>query len=776
MPKRRFCAAPQDDIPNFEWSAAEANSILTDSSPMNLEDREILQASRETQWVPTGMPNSEDMWLEAGMSARSEDIPLVLDACCSKNGVEFVVLALSFEDSRCLLYSDGTEVATLNTQSFDQLRDMQKSRSLMLEGLLMVRDLTKPTQADAIQRGAVTDIDINIYGYHEVSSDVASSLSLSGLFLQDPDYLAEDIAYENPQCLKLPAHHQGNRTDFRVNDVLAVSPAQDERSQSAQETVGLDYEVLLDRFARHDYLEQAKVDGRIATDLLPLGLAFLVQREALKSPSSHTLWEQQDGSDIDPTYQHVITGAKSREPQDTCGGILADDMGLGKTLMMLSAIAGSQIQAFNYAKSLTSPPGASSDPVIAAKSTLLVVPHTIRYTLNYHKYHGHSRNVDLVGLLSNDIVLTTYGTVAAEFKRKKSLLHQIKWYRIVLDEAHMIRNASTNQFRAVTALSGQIRWCLSGTPIQNSLEDLGSLVTFLRVPMLSEAAQFRRHITRQTNITKSCRQPDFESLRLLLGAVCLRRNKALLPVSRSEDLIHKIQFSWEDRIAYEQLGHAWRDALDMAVSGHKSKQAHQTVLEALLRMRIYCNNGDYLGDGSAGILSEPDELGSILQQQGGEACHLCSCDVSSFGHIEDSSSGTVTVCGHALCGDCFERYAEQLTKDRVCPVCGVQHALRIATTKVQPSYEPDNAGGFPPKLQALCVDIEHHMNESKSIVFSFWKKSLDIIGIMLTMKHIPHLRVDGALPFSQRKRVLHEFQGAGQGMVLLMTLGTGAIG
>ena len=76
------------------------------------------------------------------------------------------------------------------------------------------------------------------------------------------------------------------------------------------------------------------------------------------------------------SYQHIITGAKSRDPQDTCGGILADDMGLGKSLMMLSAIAGSIAQAFDYAKSLTSLPGISSDPIIAARSTLLVVPST----------------------------------------------------------------------------------------------------------------------------------------------------------------------------------------------------------------------------------------------------------------------------------------------------------------------------------------------------------------------------------------------------------------
>ena len=112
---------------------------------------------------------------------------------------------------------------------------------------------------------------------------------------------------------------------------------------------------------------------------------------------------------------------------------------------------------------------------------------------------------------------------------------------------HMIRNASTNQYRAVTALHGLIRLVSDRTSIQNSLEDLGSLITYLRLPMLSEAAQFRRHIIRRTGVTLSNQQPNFENLRLLLGAVCLRRNKTILPISQSDDLFHTIEFSWSQK-------------------------------------------------------------------------------------------------------------------------------------------------------------------------------------------------------------------------------------
>ena len=68
------------------------------------------------------------------------------------------------------------------------------------------------------------------------------------------------------------------------------------------------------------------------------------------------------------------------------------------------------------------------------------------------------------------------------------------------------------------------------------------------------------------------------------------------------------------------------------------------------------------------------------------------------------------------------------------------------------------------------------MSKRASIVFSFWKTSIDMVDAMLDRKGIPHLRVDGSVPFGQRKFVLKQFQESDQGMVLLMTFGVGAVG
>ena len=189
------------------------------------------------------------------------------------DGRDFVVLALSFEDSRCVLRSHtNSEIATLNTKTFDHLQGVQKSRELELEGVFPVEDISSLTcQAGVVSRGLVTTVGLNVYGIPEVSDDVAKELSRNGLFLQDPDYVSEGATYENPQCLKLPAHAMPwQRQDAGLNDEGARNDflVHDSDSAAIQEDIGLNFDVLLDRFSQHNHLAQAAVDGRIITPLL----------------------------------------------------------------------------------------------------------------------------------------------------------------------------------------------------------------------------------------------------------------------------------------------------------------------------------------------------------------------------------------------------------------------------------------------------------------------------------------------------------------------------
>src|SRR2546421_4056904 len=91
--------------------------------------------------------------------------------------------------------------------------------------------------------------------------------------------------------------------------------------------------------------------------------------------------------------------------------------------------------------------------------------------------------------------------------------------------AHYIRHQSTKQFRAVSTISAKYRWCLTGTPIQNSLEDLGALIKFLQVPLLDTTPAFRYYIV---SPIESGHPTGFLGFRLLLKSLCLRRTNDVL--------------------------------------------------------------------------------------------------------------------------------------------------------------------------------------------------------------------------------------------------------
>jgi SNF2 family DNA or RNA helicase len=153
------------------------------------------------------------------------------------------------------------------------------------------------------------------------------------------------------------------------------------------------------------------------------------------------------------------------------GGIIADEMGLGKTIMMIGTFISNILP-----------------------KTLIVLPvvlldqwyNQILKTTGHKAviYHGNNKkkyNFDKLMSSSTRIVITTYHTITIK-NHMVNILHQIKWNRIVFDEAHHLRNKNTAVFRGCQELNGDIRWLVSGTPIQNRKEDFYNLCACLKLP------------------------------------------------------------------------------------------------------------------------------------------------------------------------------------------------------------------------------------------------------------------------------------------------------
>ena len=151
------------------------------------------------------------------------------------------------------------------------------------------------------------------------------------------------------------------------------------------------------------------------------------------------------------------------------GGILADEMGLGKTIQMISLIIAGE--------------GTTDGP------TLIVVPTSLmtQWKSEIAKFTGGTMRVEiahnsdpnglLIELMRTQVYITSYGTVARNMRVFGDA--SITWGRIILDEAHMIRNSRNKTTVALMSLKAHNRWCISGTPIQNGAKDMVTLLEFI---------------------------------------------------------------------------------------------------------------------------------------------------------------------------------------------------------------------------------------------------------------------------------------------------------
>lgn len=205
---------------------------------------------------------------------------------------------------------------------------------------------------------------------------------------------------------------------------------------------------------------------------------------------------QEKGVEWLSNQERLIQGPK--------GGFLCDEMGLGKTIQIIATI-------------LKNP----------KKHTLIVVPKTIvtqwskelkKFApgLKVHVYDGPNRTRDVEEFKNVDIVLCPYSVVTS----KTSILGFIRWNRIVVDEAHEIRNKRTRTFKCLHELHSEIRWLVTGTPVFNSMEDFVNLCIFLgfskQVVQAMHKEINKKYILRRTKTDSSLDLPycHFENVEL----------------------------------------------------------------------------------------------------------------------------------------------------------------------------------------------------------------------------------------------------------------------
>ncbi|KAJ5764348.1 DNA repair protein rad5 [Penicillium manginii] len=364
--------------------------------------------------------------------------------------------------------------------------------------------------------------------------------------------------------------------------------------------------------------------------------------------SMHPLWEEYiwptkdvDDKDlpaaegIDHFYVNPYSGDLSvdfpAQEQRCLGGVLADEMGLGKTIEMLSLVHTNKTEprtetsnGISSVNDLARVPNSSTAVVPAPYTTLVVAPTSLLAqwesealkastpgTMRVLMYYGSEKAVNLRDICCEakhasapHVIVTSYGVVLSEFRQlglQSSMaagahngLFSVEFFRVILDEAHLIKNRRSKSARACYELKSLHRWVLTGTPIVNRLEDLFSLVRFLKVEPWSNFSFWKTFITvpfeskeyvRALNVVQSVLEP-----------LVLRRTKSmktpdgepLVPLPRRVINIEEVELSQQEREIYDCIYTRARRTYNENVAAGTLMSSYSTIFAQILRLRQTC--------------------------------------------------------------------------------------------------------------------------------------------------------------------------------------------
>eukprot|EP00300_Choanocystis_sp_HF-7_P006306 c14617_g1_i1.p1 GENE.c14617_g1_i1~~c14617_g1_i1.p1 ORF type:complete len:669 (+),score=140.14 c14617_g1_i1:556-2562(+) len=457
----------------------------------------------------------------------------------------------------------------------------------------------------------------------------------------------------------------------------------------------------------------------------------------------------------------------------------------------------------------TAPPPApkpqpqSHSQTLAQGGTLVVCPLTVAQQwckevtkcagsrLHTYLYHGaHRKKVSQLERF--DVVVTTYQVVAQECefaatasangpapkrpRRDAGTLFQMHWHRIVLDEGHCIRNPRTKTAQACTKLRADRRWILSGTPVQNSLNDLYSLLRFLRFAPTATATpdQFSALTRVPSNLE-----------RILVEVMKRRTKESLVDGKRLLELPPKklidecCELSPEERAVYNTVA----DRASLRIRELENKGTAVTirhVLGILMKLRLACNHPFLCLDKASRDLAPPKaSAGSKEVPFDATSCESCLADTDQL---------TMTSCGHVLCQLCCTAGEGQ------CVSCGAtldnfqpqsSETQPNASSSTPPTAAPEPSLGrdyISTKMRVLlnCLgdfaqSAASSATRARTIVFSQWVCTLDLLVPVLARSFVV-FRVDGQMSLSQRDSAIQGFQSHDGFAVLLMSLHAGCLG
>jgi SNF2 family DNA or RNA helicase len=343
------------------------------------------------------------------------------------------------------------------------------------------------------------------------------------------------------------------------------------------------------------------------------------------------------------------------------------------------------------------------------------------YRFNIFLLHGQNK-ASIDELLRYDIVLTTYGTIASQKKQLDKFLsdnadknidtknhpflankcpllhpHKAKFWRVILDEAQNIKNENTKQSVACATIMAEHRWCLTGTPMMNSVKELYSLIRFLRIKPYNDRTKFSETF-RCLYDSKGSIPQAMSKLRALVKAIMLRRLKSSVidgkPILQLPPKIEHVvyaQLTEDEQQFYNQLQHNSQVQFSKYLRAGTVGKNYSNILVLLLRLRQACCHPHLNLD----VDEAPSADGASVDDLTKLAKNLEDAVVRRIKeHKEDSLECPIcydiaqaplimTPCGHYACKECLSSMYDVATRNRAqndnangpktipCPYCKV---------------------------------------------------------------------------------------------------------
>ncbi|KAA0715342.1 Transcription termination factor 2 [Triplophysa tibetana] len=496
-----------------------------------------------------------------------------------------------------------------------------------------------------------------------------------------------------------------------------------------------------------------------------------------------------------PHQRRALAWLLWRETQKPCGGILADDMGLGKTLTMIALILSQKKKDEKVEEWISK----NDSTLVASQGTLIICPASLVHhwkieiekrvksnRLSVYLYHGPNRQRSASVLAEHDVVITTYSLVSKEIPVRKEdaekpsqdsdrvtsdmpPLLRVAWARMILDEAHNIKNPKVQTSMAVCKLRAKSRWAVTGTPIQNNLLDMYSLLKFLRCSPFDEYKLWKAQVDNGS-------KRGGERLNILTRTLLLRRTKTQMDSSGKPLVclpdrtceVHRLKLSEDEQAVYDVVFAQSRSTLQNYLKRHEGgetkKGDHSNPFEKVARE---------FG------MSQQDTLSSSQQNQASSTIHIlslllrlrqCCCHLSLLKKTLDQSEmqgdGVTLSLEEQLCALSLAESADSDQKDMVS-----LNGSRFRSEVFQESRESTKISAILTELRVI------RKKDHKSVIVSQWTSMLQIVAGHLKKMDLKFAVIDGTVNPKRRMDLVEEFNTNPKGpQVMLVSLCAGGVG